>query len=541
MNTIGKRTAALLLVSLLLLVGCTPDRTEPEAAQNPAQEPETAEVMLTIAPTSVPTDAPTQNPTDAPTPTPTPEPTPEPTATPVPDPAAREWTAQNGAFTLSLKPDGSFETAYGSRTAAGTYTAKDGFLTFTDENGRTDTVPYTTDARTLTVVFPGQSPLVLEAEEQDGISTEPLPMGSAAPNESDAPEIAFAYVNDAIVTVELKNGAVAEDYCFTCLSTPPSEKSFDWIPVHASVFRVFKYDGQYNIFVRDEQGRISEPYPINVVSGYTYNIRSEGLTWLKTPLAETVEAAGSSVDLLNDAITRDIAEAGFYTREGGVTSAVSAVSHMAELGYSIPYQGGGKYQDEHDWGLNPEWGAKLKFPTKDGNGTYYYTGMQCVGSITWAMKQAGLNTNNASTGWQIGKLGAVNRSNDNKIKCERARSGDFIQVNAHYELIVDRLDTDNDGETDSFLLYEMCAPHLTFLILTYRNVRGRQFFNMDGLYNNTGRLSGKNRFWQTYWIPTEAMPERMQNAYASADQNRALDRLMRATGLVGEEEHAIIS
>ena len=71
-------------------------------------------------------------------------------------------------------------------------------------------------------------------------------------------------------------------------------------------------------------------------------------------------------------------------------------------------------------------------------------------------------------------------------------------------------------------------------------MRGREFFNMDGLYNNTGRLSAKNRFWQTYWIPTEAMPERMQIAYAAADQNRALDRLMRATGLVGAEEHSIV-
>ena len=166
--------------------------------------------------------------------------------------------------------------------------------------------------------------------------------------------------------------------------------------------------------------------------------------------------------------------------------------------------------------------------------------MQCVGSITWAMKQAGLNTNNASTGWEIGKLGEIGRSKDNKIKYNEARSGDFVQVNAHYEMVVDRLDTNGDGEADSYLLYEMCAPHLTFLILTFRTMRGRQFFNMDGVYQNTGRLSAKNRFWQTYRIPVEAMPERMQTAYAAADQNRALDRLMRATGLVGAEESSIV-
>ena len=168
MKMTGKRTAALLLVSLLLFIGCTPDWTEPETTLQPEQDPETAEVVLTIAPAAVPTDVPTPEPTEAPTPTPSPTPTPEPTATPVPDPAAKEWTAQNGAFRLSLKPDGSFETTYGDRQAAGTYTPADGFLTFIDGNGRTDTVPYTTDGLTLTVAFPGQSLLVLETAEQEG-------------------------------------------------------------------------------------------------------------------------------------------------------------------------------------------------------------------------------------------------------------------------------------------------------------------------------------------------------------------------------------
>ena len=41
-------------------------------------------------------------------------------------------------------------------------------------------------------------------------------------------------------------------------------------------FRVFKYDGDYVLFVRDSEGRVSDPYPITVNSGYLYPIRADG-------------------------------------------------------------------------------------------------------------------------------------------------------------------------------------------------------------------------------------------------------------------------
>ena len=262
-----------------------------------------------------------------------------------------------------------------------------------------------------------------------------------------------------------------------------------------------------------------------------------GLSALRTPLAEMAEAAGTSVMELNEAVAADIAQAGIYTREGAVTSAVSAISHMAALGYTIPYQGAGKYQEKDDWGFNPQWGAKLKRPTKDGNGTYWYTGMQCVGSIVWALKQAGLDISNGSTGWEIGRLGEVNRHKDNKIKHYQLRSGDFIQVNKHYEMVVDRIDRDKDGEADAFLLYEMEAPHLSFLILTFRNVQGRLHFNMDAVYANQGRLNPKNRIWKgTSHIPKEDFPPWLTKALEHANEDRALDRLTRSLGLIGASE-----
>lgn len=526
------------LALLLGLAACMPGSGRDGEAP-PAAAAVTAAVPVNVSLEAASSPAPTITPppTAKPTPVPTPTPTPEPTPTPVPDPLAQTWSYGETDFALTLLGDGTFRAVLRDREAAGRYEAAAGLLSFTAEDGRVTRIPYVCDGRTLVLKQKGQSDLTLSASPDTAFSLTPNEPGTLPAVAADGPVIAYAYAAKAVVTVELQEGTAAKEYCFSCLSTPPSEKSRDWLPIPGDPFRVFKYDGDYFLFVRDEEGRVSDPYPITVNSGYLYPIRAQGLSALRTPLADMAEAAGTSVTALNEAVAADVAQAGVYTREGAVTSAVSAVSHMAALGYTIPYQGVGKFQEKDDWGFNPQWGAKLKRPTRDGNGTYWYTGMQCVGSIVWALKQAGLDISNGSTGWQIGRLGEVRRNGDNKIKHYQLRSGDFIQVNQHYELVVDRIDRDRDGECDAFLLYEMEAPHLSFLILTYRNVQGRVHFNMDAVYADTGRLSPKNRIWKgTSHIPKEDFPPWLTKALAHAEEDRAMDRLTRSLALAGASE-----
>lgn len=518
------RGMALALALLMGLVSCAPREAAPAVAA--AQEP-TAVPMATA-----------EGPTAAPMSTPKPPNTPVPTDTPSPDPLAQTWTLAGAGFTLTLEGDGTYWADVSEREASGYYEAAAGLLTFETEDGQVTRLPYACDGQTLTLFQKGQADLVLTADPATALSIAPNAPGVLPAPAGEGPAIAYAYANRAVVTVELAQGTTATEYCFSCLDTPPGEKSRDWLPVDGDPFRVFKYDGDYYIFLRDEEGRVSEPYPITVDSGYLYPIKAQGLSALRTPLAEMFEEKGTSVTAMNEAVAADIAEAGIYTREGAVTSAVSAVSHMAELGYTIPYQGEGKYQDKDDWGFNPEWGARLKFPTKDGNGTYYFTGMQCVGSIVWALKQAGLDISNGATGWQIGLLGEVRRSGDNKIKYYQLRSGDFIQVRQHYEMVVDRVDTDRDGTADAFLLYEMESPHLSLLLLSFQAVAGRTHFNMDAVYANEGRLNVKNRIWQgTSHIPREDFPPWLTKALEHAAEDRALDRLLRRLALVGPSEH----
>ncbi len=446
------------------------------------------------------------------------------------DPLATTWTHQGSGFTLTLSADGAYRVKLWEWSAKGTYGAADGLLTFANEDGQESQIPYVCDGKKLILLQKGQSSLVLTAPE-NAPSAIPNAQGVLPPAADDRPAIAFAYAAKAVVTVELKAGSKATEYCFTCRNTPPAADAPDWLPIDGDPFRTFKCDGDYYIFVRDERGWISDPWPITVDSGYLYPLHGGDLTALRRPLSEAAEAAGSSVEALNEAVAADIARAGMYTRVGAVTSAVSAVSHMAELGYTIPYQGQGSYQERDDWGFNPNWGAKLRKATSDGNGTYWYTGMQCVGSINWAMKMAGLDTRNSATGWRIGLLGETRRSGDNRIRFNAARSGDFIQVNAHYEMVVDRVDTDGDGTADAYLLFEMEAPHLTFLLLPFTTVQYRQFFNMDALYADESRQRNKSYLHPgAFRIPREDFPAWLQEAAAQGDEDRALDRLMLRLG-----------
>lgn len=573
------RSIAWLLV-LLLLAGCTGqplsalNGTEQVAANTPADTgaPYSVDAVDELTPEIIAVETAT--------PVPTPEPTPEPTQTPAP--LVLTCAQKVGTFTLTLQYDGRYEAAFADKTVRGTYTATDGVLSLSGEDGTSDTVAYTVDEQALTLLYPNQAALVLsvtdgttgflpaaadapvweetnppatpdsddaeasepadqtEEPDQTGATDQTEPTDRAETDEpidaGEPPVIGIAYVERAIVTVELKTG-VAADYCFTCLDTPPADDVSDWIPVNAAAFRVFKIDGNYNLFVRDAQGRVSDPYPITVRSGYTYPIWAEGVTSLRTSLKKALEQHGTTVEAMNEAIWADAAAAGAYTREGIVTAAVSAVSHQGALGISVPYQAHGAYQGEHDWGMNPDWGSKLSEPVSQNGATYYYRGVQCVGAIVWAYKQAGINLSNEETGWVIGRNGEREKKNDNHVKFDRAKSGDLVQTGGHFLMIVDRVDSDGDGLADAYITYEMWAPYMALLQLTFRTVRSRTFYNMDAVFENEGRNRKHARFWtDTYHIPETAMPEAMAASIDASAGLRALDRLLRGLGLIDRED-----
>ena len=134
--------------------------------------------------------------------------------------------------------------------------------------------------------------------------------------------------------------------------------------------------------------------------------------------------------------------------------------------------------------------------------------------------------------WVIGRNGEREKKNDNTIDYDRAKSGDIVKTGGHYLMIIDRLDQNNDGEADAYITYEMWAPHLTMLVLTFRQVRGRTFYSMDAFFNGTGHNKNKVVYWEnTFRIPMEELPDYLQTAVENEEAYLKFKALLEQFGL----------
>ncbi len=536
-----------LLFTLASFISCTGNPSSGQDLLGAAQSPEPTAVPVS-APVETPsvtesapdepadTEPPSEEPDHVGFDTPEPEeqetpiltevPTQKPTATPEPNPFVGVWTIEDLPFSLELRTDNTYLITASEMEREGQYTFSSNRVSLRIDDESTVEMQYYENAD----VFKLDDFKLIRDDLVFFYEINGVPVSYEAENGD-----LYVTVRGGVVDVKTKNGKLMQDYCFTKAGLKPGENSRDWFDVSdtgepSDSLHTFKYDGQYTLWTRDAEGNHYDSIAVVVVSGFRYPVRAEGLDYVRQSVKSILKEKGTSVDEMNRAISRDIAAAGLYTRAGVVTSGVSLISHMAKLGLSIVYQGHGAYQAARNWGINPNWGAKLETPTSDPNGTYYYTGMQCVASIVWAYKQAGMNLS-SEVNSEIGTLGERTRARDNRIDFDRAESGDIVKSGGHYLMIVDRLDQNGDGADDAYLTYEMWAPHLTFLILTFKQIHGREFFSMDAFFDNTGRNKKKAAYWKnTFCIPYENLPQYLKEAVESEKLEQDYSKLLSKLG-----------
>lgn len=504
----------------------TPDPTSIPTLE-PTPEPTAEEIYVSAPDTDTPTPTDTPELTAAPTPTVVPTPT----ATAEPNPYVGVWTIEDLPFSLELRDDKTYLITVSEQEREGTYTFDANSVTLSVSDERAVELQYYTKAD----VFKIDSFILIRDDLVFFFDIGGVPVSFQNENEDLTVRTRGAVV-DAVAKGEKQIGS----YCFTAAGLMPPENSRDWFDVtgdgtSSESIRVFKYDGSYTLWTRDADGTLLTQIDVTVESGFQYPIFSDGIDYLHQSLRLFLRERGTGVDELNRGISRDVTAAGIYTRAGAVTAGVSLISALSKYGYSVGYQENGEYQAAQEWGVNPKWGAKLALSDDDSEddtveSVESYTGMNGTACIVWAYKQAGLNL--CATGkTTIAALGERERARDNRTDADRAKSGDIIKHGGHYAMVIDRLDQDEDGADDAYLVFEMVSPLLTMQILPFNKMQGADVFSMDAFFDGTGKNQSKVRYWKdTFRIPAEDFPMYLKETIDSETTQQSFMTLIEKLG-----------
>lgn len=193
-----------------------------------------------------------------------------------------------------------------------------------------------------------------------------------------------------------------------------------------SVYQTFMYNGEYAINPDDEL--------------------YQGLQFLAgTSIEELLNSSESSVEEYNSYLSSVVEIEGVGTRGAVVGSAVTLIGSLANMGYKLPYQWGGKY---YFVGTNISWGkigstdcANYATVYKDKSVctvNYRWTSFDCSGFVNWAIVN-GFKFNNftemdAAGAYQItADTNNIVKLNANEAVC---LPGDVLYNSGHIMLIV---------------------------------------------------------------------------------------------------------
>ena len=162
-------------------------------------------------------------------------------------------------------------------------------------------------------------------------------------------------------------------------------------------------------------------------------------------LSDVLSDNGSSVEEFNGFLKSEVEKAGIGTRNAVIAAAVNLIGSLAEKGYKLNYQWGGKYEAI---GVKPDWGTHIKNSYCDTSyksinsdisichTNYSWTSFDCSGFVTWAIIN-GMQGTNSTGGIQVNQSNIFNSKatslNPNKAVC---KVGGVLQSSGHIVLVV---------------------------------------------------------------------------------------------------------
>lgn len=209
---------------------------------------------------------------------------------------------------------------------------------------------------------------------------------------------------------------------------------------------------------------------------------------LNEPITEFLASQGSSLDQYNSFIKENVNNAGFGTREGVVTAAVSLINFLYDnFQMKLPYYWGGQAQQ---YGLPASIGTEHPSSVSPGGNVYYYRSFDCSGFVSWAIKNGGYKFSRIATGGFDSRFSED--SCDIRSSSCKGQPGDLINSAAcHVQMIVS-VDEANGKyivaeSTGSGVIMQPWGMHQTNC-----NSSPTKILHLDKFYNNPAYIDTNN-------------------------------------------------
>ena len=345
-------------------------------------------------------------------------------------------------------------------------------------------------------------------------------------------------VVDTVVNIKVDGNTNVAGYYFSSIEKTPDLDGYDWIDTNETEFKTVKIPGTYYVYVKDDNGYITEAQKVEVPEVFEIIYLHQGKRMMPMSISTYLSRNNSSIDELNMKIAYYNKKHILRTRESVVVGAMAFINEVQSWGYYLPYSGSNEYISKDRWGVHKYWGGGEK------------TFLACNPFVVWSFKNAGLNiygnwdeirrnitrtvriTARGLTEYEllvnpetydkpvhiyryfVGALGSTSTYGDNIIPRNKGRSGDILQSfsnSGHEMLIVDKYDDDYDGVSDGYVvLQSRDIGHCYEKVPYTTSSDGVVVYDMTNVYNNTANFAQYLNGWNQYYIPESDYPSYLQ-------------------------------
>ena len=213
-----------------------------------------------------------------------------------------------------------------------------------------------------------------------------------------------------------------------------------------------------------------------------YVLSSDGNTILHQRLDTFLANNGSSLESFSGLIAKNVDKAGYGTRAGVVTAAVTLIGELGnKYGVKLPYYWSGGHYDGVVVGALGYWGStECHIYANDQH--YNYCGFDCSGFVPWAIKNGGYNMAQMLASDFQNIPGAEKVTLRSEIAV--LQPGDLLESSGHIVLVVGV-----DEEKKQYICAEASGNQYG-VWFTRRSFKDDGYWGvrMDGYYNNPSNI-----------------------------------------------------